>query len=64
MEILEGFTNFFSSFVDRSSIPKPAYWGGYRLKPELFEFWQGQKSRLHDRFVLSKLFFPLSINFL
>ncbi|XP_030510815.2 pyridoxine/pyridoxamine 5'-phosphate oxidase 1, chloroplastic isoform X2 [Cannabis sativa] len=30
-------------------IPKPKYWGGYRLKPELFEFWQGQKSRLHDR---------------
>ncbi|XP_062078057.1 pyridoxine/pyridoxamine 5'-phosphate oxidase 1, chloroplastic isoform X2 [Humulus lupulus] len=30
-------------------IPKPKHWGGYRLEPELFEFWQGQKSRLHDR---------------
>lgn len=38
--------------VDRSLIPKPKHWGGYRLQPELFEFWQGQKSRLHDRWVL------------
>ncbi|GAB2224244.1 hypothetical protein Droror1_Dr00004996 [Drosera rotundifolia] len=36
-------------FSDGSLIPKPKYWGGYRLKPELFEFWQGQTSRLHDR---------------
>ncbi|XP_048439088.1 pyridoxine/pyridoxamine 5'-phosphate oxidase 1, chloroplastic isoform X2 [Pyrus x bretschneideri] len=36
-------------FSDGSLIPKPKNWGGYRLKPELFEFWQGQKSRLHDR---------------
>lgn len=36
-------------YSDGSVIPKPKHWGGYRLKPELFEFWQGQKSRLHDR---------------
>ncbi|MCF8308375.1 MAG: pyridoxamine 5'-phosphate oxidase, partial [Bacteroidales bacterium] len=31
-------------------IPKPQEWGGYRLKPEYFEFWQGRANRLHDRF--------------
>jgi pyridoxamine 5'-phosphate oxidase len=29
--------------------PRPPHWGGYRLKPELWQFWQGRKSRLHDR---------------
>ena len=29
--------------------PRPSHWGGYRLKPEMWEFWQGRKSRLHDR---------------
>lgn len=28
---------------------RPAHWGGYRLTPEAFEFWQGRSSRLHDR---------------
>jgi len=32
-------------------IPLPPNWGGYIVKPELIEFWQGQRSRLHDRFV-------------
>ncbi|KAL8167740.1 hypothetical protein V2J09_009239 [Rumex salicifolius] len=36
-------------FCHSDVIPKPKHWGGYRLKPELFEFWQGQPSRLHDR---------------
>ena len=29
--------------------PRPPHWGGYRLKPDNYQFWQGRKSRLHDR---------------
>jgi pyridoxamine 5'-phosphate oxidase len=29
--------------------PRPSHWGGYRLKPDNWQFWQGRKSRLHDR---------------
>lgn len=34
-------------------IPLPDFWGGYKLYPERFEFWQGGQERLHDRFVYS-----------
>ena len=32
-------------------LKRPAYWGGYRVMPNSFEFWQGERSRIHDRFV-------------
>lgn len=35
-------------------IPKPAYWGGYVLKPQIVEFWQGRTGRLHDRIVYKR----------
>lgn len=37
-----------AKFADQAPA-RPSHWGGYRLLPDAFEFWQGQESRLHDR---------------
>lgn len=36
-------------FADLDKVPFPPHWGGWRIRPDLVEFWQGQRNRLHDR---------------
>lgn len=48
-EVLESKISDLEKDYEGKMIPKPVYWGGYLINPEVFEFWQGRKNRLHDR---------------
>lgn len=41
-------------FAEEEQIPRPKYWGGYKVEPLYIEFWQGGAGRLHDRIVFEK----------
>lgn len=39
----------------KGEIPLPDFWGGFRIKPQMFDFWQGREARLHDSFRYTKV---------
>lgn len=50
-EALEAkFAALHERFPEGTTIPRPAFWGGYRLTVQEWEFWQGRPNRMHDRF--------------
>ena len=50
-EELEGLVRAFDAEYEGRDVPRPAFWGGFRLIPNRFEFWQHRDDRLHDRIV-------------
>ncbi len=52
--VLEGkFLELKNKFA-KGEIPVPSFWGGFRIRPETIEFWQGGEHRLHDRFLFTR----------
>lgn len=51
--LTDRFNEYKHQFSDQA-VPLPEYWGGFRVRAETFEFWQGGRDRLHDRFLYQR----------
>lgn len=48
-ELQQRFWDLHQQVANQEELDKPEFWGGYRLQPDYYEFWQGRPNRLHDR---------------
>ena len=48
-ELQHRFWDLHTQVANQQQLDKPVFWGGYRLEPDYYEFWQGRPNRLHDR---------------
>jgi pyridoxamine 5'-phosphate oxidase len=53
-EMLERYHEEIAERFAGTDVPRPEWWGGYRIVPHIYEFWQGRENRLHDRLRYSR----------